>query len=453
MPTGKYWASLRLVPIVILQLALCWPALGREAVCVDNASDALVRAVEFHRDLGHEILQMKDLPEHLELRVYRSTAEFVNAVPTYLARVPNSALVLYAADDDHVCAFMWLSGRTPAYAKIPITLEALNDLISDMRAAIAQGSPEDLKVASSQIEVLRAARSQYSAPPVRRATPLGLEALSDLKARLSNAIFPEAFRDSLSGIKHLTIVPLGAMTEMPIAILHPSSGDKRVVDLFSVNYLSFAGEVRDPNFEWNGSFQHPLIFGNPRGHDPYWSSLDLPNAEAEAESVAQLFGGNAIVREAAKLGVFYDDARNADLIYIAAHALADEQDPLRGSFIAFADGDLSAGSVKNMKLKAKLVVLSACQTGMGDVVRGGVIGFGRTFLDANAKNVVMTLWKVNDVATRRLMKEFTVRLSRMPPAEALREAQLATEVEFPKPVYWAGFGVYGNQAAFVETRR
>jgi CHAT domain-containing protein len=221
-----------------------------------------------------------------------------------------------------------------------------------------------------------------------------------------------------------------------------------VVDRFSTNYLLFAGEVRLGALVHSGTFGRTLIYGNPKGNDPYWSLIDLPQAEMEARKAADVLGGRALLRRDATVSSFYQQASDANLIYIAAHAIADEEDPLRNSYIRFADGTLPAGGVKDMRLKTALVVLSACQTGLGDVVTGGTIGFGRTFLDGGAGNVVMSLWRVNDSASRHLMGEFVDRLAHLSPAAALRQAQLKTREVYPNPAHWAAFSVYGNHQIF-----
>ncbi len=97
-------------------------------------------------------------------------------------------------------------------------------------------------------------------------------------------------------------------------------------------------------------------------------------------------------------------------------------------------------------LSTELVVLSACETGLGDVKVGeGVFGLRRAFLLAGAKTLVMSLWKVPDAQTQMLMEDFYRRiLAGQPRADALREAQLAVKAVFPESFYWAGFVCQGD---------
>jgi CHAT domain-containing protein len=105
--------------------------------------------------------------------------------------------------------------------------------------------------------------------------------------------------------------------------------------------------------------------------------------------------------------------------------------------------------IYNLKLNADLVVLSACETGLGKDIKGeGLVGLTRGFMYAGTSRVVASLWKVDDVATAELMKRFYrfMLQDRLAPAAALREAQLrmATQKRWADPYYWAGFVIQGE---------
>ena len=105
--------------------------------------------------------------------------------------------------------------------------------------------------------------------------------------------------------------------------------------------------------------------------------------------------------------------------------------------------------IYNLNLPVDMVVLSACETGLGRKVRGeGLIGLTRGFFYAGAKRVVASAWQVNDESTSKLMKYFYQAMlkDRRPPAAALRLAQLEL-LEHPKrktPYYWAAFMLHGE---------
>ncbi|MFL5587294.1 MAG: tetratricopeptide repeat protein [Ktedonobacteraceae bacterium] len=111
------------------------------------------------------------------------------------------------------------------------------------------------------------------------------------------------------------------------------------------------------------------------------------------------------------------------------------------------DGLLTAEDVTGLDLLAtELVVLSACETGLGEVHIGeGVFGLRRAFMLAGAKTLVMSLWKVPDQQTQELMVDFYQRiLAGQPRANALREARIALKAKYPHPYHWGAFICQGD---------
>jgi CHAT domain-containing protein len=109
-------------------------------------------------------------------------------------------------------------------------------------------------------------------------------------------------------------------------------------------------------------------------------------------------------------------------------------------------------------LPVDLVVLSACQTGLGKDVKGeGLIGLTRGFMYAGASGVVASLWKVDDEATAELMKHFYQGMfdKGLSPAAALQEAQVAMlkQKRWHEPYYWAGFVIQGQYASKNSMKR
>ncbi len=146
------------------------------------------------------------------------------------------------------------------------------------------------------------------------------------------------------------------------------------------------------------------------------------------------------------------------IVHFATHGLLNTIHPeLSGIVLSLVDnegrqqdGFLRLQDIYNMKLQSELVVLSACQTGLGKEIKGeGLIGLTRGFMYAGAPRVVSSLWKVDDRATSELMKRFYQGLlgpERLRPAGALRQAQLSIweQKRWRAPYYWAAFVLQGE---------
>jgi CHAT domain-containing protein/Tfp pilus assembly protein PilF len=145
------------------------------------------------------------------------------------------------------------------------------------------------------------------------------------------------------------------------------------------------------------------------------------------------------------------------IVHFATHGLLDNEHPeLSGLVLSLVDehgrrknGFLDLEDIYNMNLPAELVVLSACQTGLGKDIQGeGLIGLTRGFMYAGASRVVASLWNVDDVATAELMGRFYTGMEKdgLRPAAALRQAQIQMwkQKDWSAPYYWAAFQMQGE---------
>ena len=142
-------------------------------------------------------------------------------------------------------------------------------------------------------------------------------------------------------------------------------------------------------------------------------------------------------------------------LHFATHSLIDEREPSRSSIVFSFDDDpgedgfLEVSEISELELDSDLVVLSACQTGRGQLLSGeGILGLSRAFLYAGARSVVVSLWNVSDISTAQLMKNFYQHLvDNAANATALRQAKLKmarSSTETRHPYYWAPFIVVGE---------
>ncbi len=145
------------------------------------------------------------------------------------------------------------------------------------------------------------------------------------------------------------------------------------------------------------------------------------------------------------------------MVHFATHGILNSQHPeLSGVVLSLFDetgkpqnGFLRLHDIFNLKLPAELVVLSACETGLGEDIKGeGLIGLTRGFMYAGSPRVVVSLWSVDDQATSELMKKFYSFMLQdgLKPAAALRAAQVEMwrNPSYQSPYFWAAFTLQGE---------
>jgi hypothetical protein len=164
--------------------------------------------------------------------------------------------------------------------------------------------------------------------------------------------------------------------------------------------------------------------------------------------VADLVGERPLLGgEATKTEVLAELARKRDakLIYLATHAMSDAVNPMDGSFLGLAGAHLYGRDIKSLVfVNNPLVVMSACQTGLGKVFEGGTFGLVRAWYHVGSAQIVMSLWNIDDLATKDIMLGFMRRITSGAMAEfALREAMLDTRARHPDPALWASVGLFG----------
>ena len=281
---------------------------------------------------------------------------------------------------------------------------------------------------------------------------------------LNRILLPKAFELEL--YEHLIIVPVLNISTLPLAAF--TINDKYLIDYMSYSIAPSLFELmvsdninkRIEQDEVYYSWTNALLVANPSyPRDSIWDFPDLPGTLTEIQSVKSLMEPENFTllsgKDATKTNVTASIC-DFDLLYFATHGISNAENPMENSFLVLAE-DQSKGAFLSLKeimnwrykcsLKADLVVLSACNTGLGQSHEGGIIGLARSFQIAGANHVVMSLWSIDDKETSKLMSLFFAELKEaktLMPHEALRSAILNYKENVnDHPKYWAAFSIFG----------
>jgi CHAT domain len=435
------------VCLLVLAVLLSAPGHAR-TVCGENGDTDIESVLSHHLEASAHLMRMRGLPPPPGPD---EIATFATAIASYLDE--KTALLIFSSTEAEGCAVLMRSDQAPLAAHIPDLLSAVDRSLADLDSARG---------------ITRAARTRAPVSRHRGAvSETGADVAQPLDAdaalrRISELILPADFRIALRDTRHLLIAPAGAIGTIPFHALPLDDGGTVLAERMSFAILPSLLEaapgyvVIEPDWE----FQRPsppgetpdatgpaLIVGDPDGGgDPDWDFPPLAGARAEAQEVAAAQNQPVLVGSKATLAAVTGAlAASPRMIYFAAHGIADQEEPLDGSFIKLSDGRLTARAIQDMPLPPVPVVLSACQTGLGSNHEGGMIGLARAFDIAGSGPVLMSLWNIDDDATRTIMVATVNRLAQHSLPEALRLAVLDYRRSHPgEPEKWAAFSIFGR---------
>jgi len=404
----------------------------------------------YENNLHDEYPELKSLksPEPISLQRAQAMADEQTAMLEYA--VANDQLIIFLISQNTVRAEQFsLSDDVPL-------AEQLTDLVANFKGAILSNAP----------------RSQ----------------LRSQSAELYNKLL-KPFEEELSNFSNLIIVPDGALAYLPFEAL--SRGDQYLIEQFNIKYepsLTSLNLLED--FESLDRQDLLAVAGSDfseqnNEQSPFRQSnlQSLPSTLMEVDSIATQFQQSAILKEdeisEARLKQMLQQNRYR-YIHMATHGIIDENNPQRSGLALTTEGKITASSPEDgmlrsseifgLNISSDMVVLSACNTGLGKVVKGeGILGMQRSFFYAGASTVVVSLWNVYDRSTASFMNEFYKALINNKSQEgwadsmlrwigwntsipfgkraaAMRQAklQMIKHPLFNHPVYWAPFIVVGR---------
>ncbi len=272
-----------------------------------------------------------------------------------------------------------------------------------------------------------------------------LEPLEIQSKELSTWLLSQVLPD-LDGITKLGIIPHGPLHYLSFSTLF--DGEKYLIDDFSIFYLPSAS-VWDYTLSRRFKTKNVkvLAIGNPDLGDPLFN---LPFAEHEVEAIKWNFPEITVLKGDKATEEWVDEhISEYGIIHMASHGEFDAVNPLFSAIKLSKDdnqdGNLEAAEVFGLKINADMVVLSACQTGLGKITKGDdVIGLNRAFFYAGTHTIVSSLWRVSDVATAVLIKDFYRQYLAHNKADSLRNAMLHVKSRYPHPGYWGAFTLVGD---------
>ncbi|MBU0520166.1 tetratricopeptide repeat protein [bacterium] len=247
--------------------------------------------------------------------------------------------------------------------------------------------------------------------------------------------------------QHIILVPHGILHYLPFAALQNEVGIP-LADKFTISHLPSASVLKYLQLKESNAMPSFLGLGNPEIPDP--AMEPLPYAEAEVKNIAKLFKSQEVFTgKNASEEIFKQRCPDYELIHLACHTDLNAAYPLFSKLLLTPsqkdDGEVMVHEIFGLRLNARLVALSGCQTGLGHLTNGDeLVGLTRAFLFAGTGTVLSSYWPVEDSATAFFMKSFYINVRNSGLAEALQIAQKETRVLYPESSAWASFFLVGN---------
>ena len=286
--------------------------------------------------------------------------------------------------------------------------------------------------------------------------------------------------------KNLIFIPDGVLSYLPFELLISSNDNGQSIDYAGLPYLlkehpvsyAYSATIWTETLSHGSSRQKDLIafapyydmaaretIANPlRGQRE--SLTPLPGARAEAETAAGIFKGKALFDKDASEANFKELAGDYRFIHLAMHTIIDDENPMFSKLVftdtngeSGEDDMLNTHEIYNLRLNARLAVISSCNSGFGKLLKGeGIMSLARGFLYAGVPSIVMTFWEIEDKSGADIMKSFYSHLGKGKRTdEALRLARLEfienSDMLRSHPYFWGGYVCIGNPREAVSNSR
>ena len=360
-----------------------------------------------------------ELNQQLANQIQQLPKTEINKVPDYLNQIPRGTVLLYPFIlGDRLEIILFAPNNPPVRRTVKITEAELKELTDDFIIDLRDSGSDDVKFSAAKLyDIL----------------------IKPIEADLVQL-----------NTKTILYAPDGQLRYIPLAALY--DGKQWLAEKYQISNL-IAYTLTDLRHS-SRNLQPDILagaFGGKAGESKFGKE-GLPATIIEVDKIADYFKDRAI---ALKENQFSRQAveskfKNYNVLHFATHAAFISGTPDQ-SYIIFGNGDkirlheIDDWQIPNMEL----VVLSACQTGLGDLANGiEILGFGYQLQKAGVKNSIASLWVVKDDGTQALMDNFygSLKKGNVTVSEALQRAQvsLIKSQDYDHPYYWSAFFAIGN---------
>ncbi len=421
-----------------------------------------------HRDSGQADAALAALRKAARLAGDRLSADSVSSLREAYGSYED-ALLQRALSDENYSAMRRI--RPPGLAQVR---ERIGEGTALLQFVLADGKAFCLVLRSDGLRVVALPSERRKlAPKIRLFHSLALEpknSAKDLWRPIAGNLFelliePIQQAGLLHDVRRLGIIPYGDLYDLPFAALLDAKRDRFLIEDFDLFLLPAASLMGSSTSE-RASDEGPTTDGvfavaiqNPNDD----SLAPLPFATQEAEMAVAALGGRAVLQEAATETSLKTTGNGYRYLHLATHGISEPRMPLLSHLVLQPsdqdDGRLTVGEIFALDVRAELVVLAGCQTGLSFSPNGsrrgpvGRLGLIQAFLHSGARSVLASLAPVSDRATLVFMRAFYAGLSDSPRATALAEVQRAmatgklddeaSNLSLRHPRHWAPFILVG----------
>jgi CHAT domain-containing protein/Flp pilus assembly protein TadD len=341
----------------------------------------------------------------------------INKVPEYLQKIPQGTALLYPLIlGNRLELIFFLPNTIPISRTVKISQKDLETLITDFRAGLLDTGSDDYKEPAVQLYKLL---------------------IKPIEAELIQF-----------NVKTILYAPDGQLRYIPIAALYDGKqwlAEKyQVSNLIAYTLSNFSPQPKNTPNILTGAF------GGKAGEQKFGQTA-LPATVKEVQAIANSFQNSVtLIEEQFTRQAIESRFKNHNILHLATHAQFNTGTP-DNSFIIFGNGEkILLNEITDWQIpNIDLIILSACQTGVGKLGDGvEILGFGYQVQKAGAKQAIASFWAVDDAGTQSLMAAFYREFQKgnVTSAEALRRAQvsLIRSSNFNHPNYWSAFFAIGN---------